>query len=179
MPGDYSISILGERHFRCNAEAQARDDGGRVRPLPQLLPETEDFWTGGREDRLRIKRCPTCSRLWHPSQVVCGDCHHTELESVDASGRGVVIGFTVNVQQWLPDLEPPYVIAIVALDDDPRVRLFTNIVGAEPEAVHVGLRVGVQFEQHDDVWLPVFAPVSGPARWSSPTSSRTASRSLA
>jgi acetyl-CoA acetyltransferase len=93
---------------------------------------------------------------------VCGECHHTELESVDASGRAVVIGFTINVQQWLPDLAPPYVIAIVALDDDPRVRLVTNIVDAEPETVHVGLRVSVQFEQHDDVWLPVFAPVSEP-----------------
>jgi acetyl-CoA acetyltransferase/uncharacterized OB-fold protein len=127
-----------------------------------VLPETEDFWTGGREGRLRIKRSPECSRLWHPSQTVCSDGHHTELESFDATGRGVVIGFTVNVQQWIPDPAPPYVVAIVALDDDPRVRLITNVVDAEPEAVHVGLRVSVTFEQHNDVWLPMFAPASDP-----------------
>jgi acetyl-CoA acetyltransferase len=89
--------------------------------------------------------------------VVCAECH-AELESAEVSGEATVIGFTVNLQQWLPDLAPPYVVAIVALDEDPRVRLFTNIVGAEPEALHIGLRVEVQFEQHDDVWLPVFAP---------------------
>ena len=133
-----------------------------MRPLPQLLPETEDFWTGGREGRLRIKRCPECSRWWHPSQVVCGDCHHVELESADASGQGAVIGFTLNLQQWLPDLAPPYIVAIVALDEDPRVRLITNIVDAEADAVHMGLRVSVRFEQHDDVWLPIFAPTSDP-----------------
>ena len=132
-----------------------------MRPLPQLLPETEDFWTGGSEGRLCIKRCPGCARLWHPSQIVCAACDHRELEWTDASGSGTVIGFKVNEQLWLPDLAPPYVIVIVALDDDPRVRLITNIVGVDPDAVHIGLPVAVQFEQHEDVWLPLFAPAPG------------------
>jgi uncharacterized OB-fold protein len=46
---------------------------------------------------------------------------------------------------------PPYVVAIVALDDDPRVRLVTNIVAAEPDNVYVGLPVQARFEQHDGV----------------------------
>jgi acetyl-CoA acetyltransferase/uncharacterized OB-fold protein len=131
-----------------------------VRPLPLVLPETEAFWTGGREGRLCMKRCPSCARLWHPSQTLCAKCHHRELEPAAVSGRGTVVGFTINHQQWLPDPEPPYVVAIVALEDDPRVRLTTNIVDAEPDDVHVGLRVRVRFEQHDDVWLPMFAPAS-------------------
>jgi acetyl-CoA acetyltransferase/uncharacterized OB-fold protein len=133
-----------------------------VRALPQLLPETEDFWTGGREGRLRMKRCPVCGRWWHPSLIVCGDGHdHAVLESADASGRAVVIGCTVNLQQWVPDPTPPYVVALVALDEDPRVRLITNVTGIDPDAVHVGMRVEVRFEQHDDVWLPVFVPAVG------------------
>jgi len=133
-----------------------------VRPLPLVLPETEAFWTGGRDGQLCIKRCPGCTRLWHPSQIVCAACDHQELEWSEVSGSGTVIGFTVNVQQWLPDVPPPYVIAIVALDEDPRVRLITNIVDADPDAVHVGLTVAVRFEQHEDIWLPVFAPAPGP-----------------
>jgi uncharacterized OB-fold protein len=122
-----------------------------VRPLPLVLPETEAFWTGGREGQLCIKRCPACARLWHPSQSVCAACHQCELEQAAVSGRGTVIGFTVNHQQWLPDPVPPYVVAIVALDDDPRVRLVTNIVAAEPDNVYVGLPVQARFEQHDGV----------------------------
>jgi len=131
-----------------------------VRPLPLVLPETEAFWTGGRRGQLCIKRCPACARLWHPSQSVCVACGQRELEPAAVSGRGTVVGFTINHQQWLPDPVPPYVVAIVALDDDPRVRLTTNVVDAEPDDVHVGLRVQARFEQHDDVWLPMFAPAS-------------------
>jgi acetyl-CoA acetyltransferase/uncharacterized OB-fold protein len=136
----------------------SRQRGGAVRPLPYVVPETEDFWTAGRDARLCIKRCPACGRWWHPLQVVCGDCPHRELESAEAAGTATVIGFTVNHQQWMPDPASPYVVAIVALDEDPRVRLITNIVDTEPDAVSVGLRVSVQFELHDDVWLPMFAP---------------------
>jgi acetyl-CoA acetyltransferase/uncharacterized OB-fold protein len=131
-----------------------------VPPLPQVLPETEHFWTGGRDGRLCISRCPKCGRLWHPFQLICADCR-AELEPADVTGVATVIGCTVNVQQFLPDLEPPYVVAIVALDEDPRVRLFTRIVEVEPEQVRVGQRVEVRFEQHDDVWLPLFTPRDG------------------
>jgi len=65
-----------------------------------------------------------------------------------------VAGFTVNSHQWLPSFEPPYSIAVVALEEDPHVRLTTNIVGCEPTDVHVGMEVAVRFEQQDDVWLP-------------------------
>jgi acetyl-CoA acetyltransferase len=82
------------------------------------------------------------------------------------SGRGTVAGFTVNSHPWLPgfDLEAPYVIAIVALEEDPRVRLTTNIVGGSPDDVHVGQEVAVRFEQHDDVWLPIFEPTGATAQ---------------
>jgi acetyl-CoA acetyltransferase len=49
----------------------------------------------------------------------------------------------------------------VALDEDPTVHLTTNIVGCDPYDVHVGQRVAVCFEQHDDVWLPLFEPTGG------------------
>src|SRR5690606_29802492 len=54
--------------------------------------------------------------------------------------------------------DPPYVIANVALAEAPTVRLTTNIVGCEPDEVAIGQEVTVRFEQHDDVWLPLFEP---------------------
>lgn len=47
-------------------------------------------------------------------------------------------GFTVNSHQWLPGFEPPYVVANIALAEDPNVRLTTNIIGCEPTDVHIG-----------------------------------------
>jgi acetyl-CoA acetyltransferase len=47
---------------------------------------------------------------------------------------------------------------VVAIDEDARVRVTTNIVGCEPESVHVGLPVRVLFEAVDDVWVPLFEP---------------------
>jgi acetyl-CoA acetyltransferase len=74
------------------------------------------------------------------------------------SGRGTVVGFTVNQHQWLPGFEPPYVVANVALADAAGVHLTTNVVGVAPAEVHIGDAVEVRFEQHDDVWLPLFEP---------------------
>ena len=78
------------------------------------------------------------------------------------SGRGTVVGVTVDAHPWDPAFPPPYVVANVALDEDPRARIISNIVDVEPEAAVVGLRVGVRFEHVDDVWLPVFAPIDEP-----------------
>jgi acetyl-CoA acetyltransferase len=77
------------------------------------------------------------------------------------SGRATVAGFTVNHQQWLPAFPPPYVVAVVALDEDPSVRLTTNIVGCDPADVAIGMRVRVIFEPHEELWIPLFEPDPG------------------
>ena len=77
------------------------------------------------------------------------------------SGRGLVAGFTVNVQPWAPDMEVPYVVAVVTVDDAPGVQLTTRLIDVAPADVSVGMPVEVTFEQvADDVWLPLFRPVS-------------------
>jgi acetyl-CoA acetyltransferase/uncharacterized OB-fold protein len=127
------------------------------RPLPLLTPENEFFWTGGRDGELRFQRCTDCGALLHPPGPICPYCRSRAIEVTTVSGRATVVGVTVNHQPWLPDLPVPYVIAIVAIDEDPRVRLTTNIVNTD--SVGVGARVQVLFEQFDDVWLPMFEPV--------------------
>jgi len=81
------------------------------------------------------------------------------MEMAPISGRAVVVGFSVNHQQWHPALPVPYVVAIVALEEDRAARLTTNIVNCPPEDVRVGMPVRVVFEQaSDDVYLPLFEP---------------------
>lgn len=129
-----------------------------MRPLPQLTPMNEWFWTSGADGQLRIQRCTDCRTFVHPPVPVCPKCRSRVSEHAVVSGRATVVGFTVNQHPWLPGLPPPYVIAVVALAEDPSVRLTTNLVGCDPEAVRIGQEVAVRFEQQDDVWLPLFEP---------------------
>ncbi len=133
-----------------------------TRPLPELTSSTEWFWTSGADGRLRIQACGACTTLVHPPVPICPACRSTEWEPTVVSGRGSVIGFTVNQHPWHPAFEPPYDIAVVALAEDPSVRLTTNVVGCDPADVHVGQEVVVRFEQHEDVWLPLFEPTGDP-----------------
>lgn len=129
------------------------------RPLPLVGIDNAFFWQAGGEGALRLQRCVDCHQWRFPIAPICPYCRSTAHEIADLSGRATVVGCTVNHQQWSPALPPPYSIAVVALEDDPRIRLTTNITGCEPEEVHLGMRVAVHFEQLEDrVWLPLFAP---------------------
>ena len=73
----------------------------------------------------------------------------------------VVLSYTLNHQEWVPSPDHPYVIAIVEIEEQAGLRLMTNIVHCEPDAVSIGMPVRVVFEQHDDVHIPLFEPAAG------------------
>jgi uncharacterized OB-fold protein len=130
-----------------------------TRPLPALTPETEFFWTSGADGRLRFLRCDECYSYVHPPAPVCPRCSSRALTPEPVSGRGTVLTFTVNHQEW-GLLPTPDVIAIVQLAEDPALRLTTNLVGVAPDDVRSGMPVQVRFEHIDDVYLPLFEPAS-------------------
>ena len=130
------------------------------RVLPRVTDQTQPFWTGGAEGELRFLRCQACGYFVHPPGPVCPQDLSRELEWEAVSGRATVHTYTVNHQPWYPGLDPPYVVAIVTMEEQDDLRLMTNIVGCPPEAVNVGMAVQVTFEQYDDVWLPFFEPAS-------------------
>lgn len=129
------------------------------RPLPLVTSENQFFWTSGDDGQLRIQECADCRELIHPPQPVCRYCRSDRLGVRVVSGFATLVGFTVNHRFSLPGLPAPYVVAQVALDEDPRVRLTTNVVGSD--SLVLGMRMTVHFEQHEDVWLPLFQPAPG------------------
>ncbi|MFB4298712.1 OB-fold domain-containing protein [Actinomadura sp. NTSP31] len=140
--------------------------GPSGRPLPSITDENAFFWTSGADGRLRFQQCEACEALIHPPQPVCRYCRGTRLRVRAVSGSATLIGFTVNHRFALPGLPPPYVVAQVAIEEDPRVRLTTNAVGCDPGDLELGMRMEVAFEQAEDVWLPLFRPAAeqgGPA----------------
>jgi uncharacterized OB-fold protein len=52
----------------------------------------------------------------------------------------------------------PYVVALVELDDQPGLRMLTNLVDVAREDVSVGMAVTVTFEDREDATLPQFRP---------------------
>jgi len=132
------------------------------RPLPLLTPENEFFWTSGADGKLRILGCESCSALIHPPQPVCRYCGGHGLSPTEVSGFATLIGFTVSHRFSVPGLPSPYVVAQVALEDDPRVRLTTNAVECSPDELMLGMRMEVVFTQAEDVWLPLFRPCPPP-----------------
>ncbi|SEG88127.1 Acetyl-CoA acetyltransferase [Thermomonospora echinospora] len=130
------------------------------RPLPLLTQENEFFWTSGADGRLRFQECESCAALIHPPQPVCRYCRGTRIGVRVVSGYATLVGFTVNHRFSLPGLPAPYVVAQVAIEEDPRVRLTTNAVECDPERLELGMRMEVVFEQVEDVWLPLFRPAA-------------------
>ena len=128
---------------------------------PRILPAITDvnraFWTGGAGSELFIQRCESCGRWVHPPTDRCEACDG-ELRPEPVSGNGTVFTFTENVQPFHPDVPPPYLIAIVELDEQADLRLPTNIVHCEAAALYVGMPVRVLFEPHGDMFVPVFEP---------------------
>jgi acetyl-CoA acetyltransferase/uncharacterized OB-fold protein len=129
-------------------------------PLPQLNFDNEFFWTAGADGVLRIQECRSCASLIHPPQPVCRYCRSHDMGVREVSGRAVLSAFTVNHRFAIPGLPAPYVVAQVALAEDPRIRLTTNIVDADPEDLEIGQLVEVVFDKQDDVYLPLFTPVT-------------------
>ncbi|WP_137872074.1 OB-fold domain-containing protein [Rhodococcus sp. Q] len=130
------------------------------RPLPQLTDQNRFYWTSGADGVLRIQECRSCSGLIHPPQPICRYCRGHDMGVRAVSGTATLVGFTVNHRFGLPGLPPPYVVAQVAIEEDPRVRLTTNAVECEPDRLELGMRMEVVFHHDDDVWLPLFRPAA-------------------
>lgn len=128
------------------------------RVLPKLTSLNEHFWRGGADGKLRLLRCRTCKTYIHPPTPICPGCLGKDVSPVEVSGRATVATFTLNHQPWVPASDHPYCIAIVEIEEDPSIRLTTNIVNCPAEQVTIGMPVRVVFEQHDDVHIPLFEP---------------------
>lgn len=131
-----------------------------ARPLPALTLDNTPFWTGGARGALLIQQCEACSFYIHPPTGFCPSCESRRTRYKPVSGHAEIVTFTINHKAWFPNLKTLYVLALVALAEQPDVRLATNIEGCAPEDVFIGMPVRVFFEQAGDIWVPLFKPVA-------------------
>lgn len=130
------------------------------RPLPKPTPETAHFWEGTRAGELRLQRCDDCQHVYFPPRPFCPACASRAVSVFAASGRGRLDSYVINHRPHRA-FEAPYAIALVALDEGPR--LMSNIVDCEqtPEALQLDMPLEVVFaEQNDEISLPLFRPAT-------------------
>ncbi len=136
------------------------------RRLPVPTPETQHFWDGTKRGELLLQRCTECDGVHFPPRPFCPACGHREVEAFAATGRGTLYSYVIN-HTPNPAFDGPYAIAVVQLDEGPR--MMTNIVDCEqtPEALELDMPVEVSYlDASDEITLPLFrpaAPVEGPA----------------
>jgi hypothetical protein len=129
------------------------------KPIPIPTPESKPFWDGCREGELRLQRCVACDRFYFPPQSTCPNCASDEITWAALSGRATLHTYLIN-HTPAPGFEEdaPYAIAIVQLEEGPR--MMSNIIGVDntPEALVLDMDLEVVFVPRGDVALPQFRP---------------------
>jgi uncharacterized OB-fold protein len=133
------------------------------------LPDTEDdesreFWEAAARGEFRVQACGDCGKLRFPPRPMCPACQSIACEWRELSGGGSVWSFVVVHPPVLPayaDLAP-YPVVVVALDEDPTLRMVGNVVSApqsainsvDPASIAIGDPVRVCFAEIDGVPMP-------------------------
>lgn len=127
--------------------------------LPEVTPLSKSFWDATKRHELVLQRCKECgTHQWYPKPW-CIDCGSRDLPWTKVSGRGKVYSFT-TIRQVVQnstgfEAELPFVLAVIELDEGPR--MVTQLVGVKPEDAAIGMSVTVTFEDATpEVSIPKF-----------------------
>lgn len=131
---------------------------------PKPTPETLHFWEGTKLGELRLQRCSHCESSYFPPRPFCPQCHSDDIEIFAASGRAKLYSYVIS-HRPSPGFTPPYSIAVVELEEGPR--MMSNIIDCPqtPEALVLDMPLEVVFSPlTDEIALPHFRPVERGAR---------------
>jgi uncharacterized protein len=128
-----------------------------IKPLPETDGVSAPYWRAAAEGRLLLQRCAACGHHQFYPRAHCVRCGGGDPVWEEASGRGVVHTFTVIHRNGTPGFaeELPYVVAIVELEEGPRMT--ANVIGVEPDEVFVDMPVQATFVKvSDEIGFPQF-----------------------
>lgn len=129
--------------------------------FPYPIPEygTEPYWAACNEERLVMQRCHACGKFrWHPAPL-CIFCTHSGYDWAPLSGRGRVYTWTVITHPVHPAAvaRVPYVVVEVELEEQRNLRMVSNLVDCDADAIQFDAPVSLAFETHaSGQKLPVF-----------------------
>jgi uncharacterized OB-fold protein len=128
-------------------------------PLPHPTMVSRPFWEGCKRGELLFQRCGDCGgATWSPA-LMCSNCWSTNTQWEQSKGEGEVYSWTVVWRPQTPEFTVPYAAVIMRMDEG--YDFLSNMIGCDPEAIHVGMRAKVTFHRlTDDITLPYFVPLS-------------------
>ncbi|WP_207537913.1 Zn-ribbon domain-containing OB-fold protein [Sabulicella rubraurantiaca] len=133
------------------------------RPKPLPTPETQHFWDGLRRGELLLQRCGDTGRAYFPPRPFSPFTGTRDVQVFRASGRATLYSYVIH-HRPAPGFTPPYAIAVVTLEEGPR--LMTNIVDCPqtPEALVLDMELELAPTPLDEeITLPLFRPAKGRA----------------
>ena len=110
---------------------------------------TKPFWDAANEERLVIQNCSACNRLQHPPAPTCHQCGTGDnLEWKEMSGRGKIYNYGVvfDCPVRLLQEDQAFNVAVIMLDEDPGIQMYSHLPGTPADEVPVGASVEVVFE---------------------------------
>jgi uncharacterized OB-fold protein len=135
------------------------------RPLPAKDADSAPYWAAARSHALSLPRCEGCGEYAFPPKQRCPRCLSKAFTWTELSGRATLYSYSVAHMALYPGFQPPYVIALVELEEQPGLHITTNLLDCPLEDVVVGMPLEVTFEDvSDDYSLPQFRPRGAPAR---------------
>ena len=133
--------------------------GSKPVPIPDSVSAA--FFDGARDGRLMLQHCTSCGGWSFPVRERCPHCFAGNLGWRAASGRGTLYTFAIMHQVMNPGFADsvPYNVAQVDLEEG--VRMVSNVVGVANDALRIGMKLEVCFENvGDGVCVPKFRPVA-------------------
>ena len=110
---------------------------------------TKPLWDAANEGRLVIQNCKACNRLQHPPAPACGQCGSGDsVEWKEMSGRGKIYNYGVVYDCPIKSLQEdqPFNLAVIMLDEDPDIQMYSHLPGTPVDEVPVGASVELVFE---------------------------------
>lgn len=132
------------------------------RQTPTISPETQFYWDGAKAGKLLLNSCTACDRAYFPPRPFCPACGSRKVAVIEASGKGRLYSYVIN-HMAAPGYTPPFIVAVVMLDEG--VKMMSNILDCapDPEALELDMPLEVTFEQRGDIAIPQFRPAAGAA----------------
>jgi len=131
-------------------------------PQPMADNDTIAWWEAAAQHRLVAQRCEACARLRIPPAPLCPECRSDAFDWKELPGRAELYTYTVAHRPMAAGQELPFIIGVVELEGADGLRLVSNLVEIEPEALEIGMPLEVAWEDMSaELAIPRFRPASG------------------